>query len=143
MTAARGTYILVIGNDHDRTLDVGRLGSADFPRGYYLYAGSAFGPGGIISRVRRHFSQQKKCHWHIDALTLTMTPLECWYHAGQERLECLWSAALDELHDAVPLAGFGSSDCHCHTHLHYFSRKPDRQALGRHLNTTFDIYEEP
>jgi Uri superfamily endonuclease len=39
------------------------------PAGAYLYLGSAYGPGGIRARCRRHLTQDKGKRWHVDWLT--------------------------------------------------------------------------
>lgn len=43
-----------------------RFPSAVLTPGTFLYAGSAYGPGGIAARVRRHTRRNKVRHWHID-----------------------------------------------------------------------------
>jgi sugar fermentation stimulation protein A len=37
----RGSYLLVLENEHGRRLEIGNLGKVLFPKGYYVYAGSA------------------------------------------------------------------------------------------------------
>jgi Uri superfamily endonuclease len=39
--------------------------------GRYIYAGSAYGPGGLKARVSRHMRRAKRSQWHIDQLTKT------------------------------------------------------------------------
>jgi len=40
----------------------------DLLPGYYIYIGSAFGPGGVRARMLRHLRADKPKHWHIDYL---------------------------------------------------------------------------
>ncbi len=37
--------------------------------GIYVYIGSAYGPGGLRSRIMRHLRRNKKVFWHVDYLT--------------------------------------------------------------------------
>ncbi|MDP2647521.1 MAG: DUF123 domain-containing protein, partial [Desulfobacterales bacterium] len=63
-----GTYALLLRCRHEKRLVVGKLGQIQTRKGYYVYAGSAFGPGGVFSRVQRHFRKLKPCRWHLDYL---------------------------------------------------------------------------
>lgn len=128
-----GTYILLLENTVECRLAVGSLGECRLPPGWFLYVGSAFGPGGIAARVGRHFRRDKKPRWHIDALTLALDLCECWYHHGHDKSECRWNGILATRHDGYPVAGFGSSDCRCPSHLHFFATRPSRSALARRL----------
>ena len=49
-----GTYALLFRAEEDRTVEVGALDSMTVQPGQYVYVGSAFGPGGVQARVRRH-----------------------------------------------------------------------------------------
>jgi Uri superfamily endonuclease len=41
-----------------------------------------------------------------------------------------WATCFAEMPGAsVPLAGFGSSDCACETHLYFFKKRPARAAV--------------
>lgn len=126
-----GTYILILENDRTRELRIGKLGNTNFARGFYLYVGSAFGSGGVRARVNRHFRDTKKPHWHIDALTCAMETSECWYYHSGNKLECVWNSLLADMHDDYPLAGFGSTDCGCLSHLHFFSSMPELAEFSR------------
>lgn len=107
---------------------VGRLGSIEFPAGWYLYVGSARGPGGLVARVARHRRQMgsgKQAHWHIDMLRDRAAWAGVWARTGREHLECAWAAALRSLPGATGVApGFGASDCRCPTHLVSVSALP-------------------
>jgi len=59
LTKGPGTYLLLLRLEEDREIEIGRLGSLFFPRGYYLYVGSAMGPGGLVARLARHSQRGK------------------------------------------------------------------------------------
>jgi Uri superfamily endonuclease len=126
-----GTYALIL-NLPDSVADicVGRLGRFHFPAGWYVYAGSARGPGGLAARLARHLRSLKLLHWHIDYLRAYASPVEIWYATGMQRQECSWARALLGLSGAsVPVPRFGASDCRCSTHLIHFTTPPDLVAF--------------
>jgi Uri superfamily endonuclease len=127
-----GVYALVLTLPADTTIDVGRLGTVHFPAGWYLYAGSALGPGGLPARLARHRRMQKKCHWHIDYLRAFAAIEAIWWYVTSERLECRWAAAGLLFPGAtVPAPRFGSSDCSCPTHLVHLPAGPDPAVFAR------------
>lgn len=64
----QGAYLLVVELKEASKISVGALGKILFPEGYYVYAGSALGPGDISARITRHKRREKRRHWHIDYL---------------------------------------------------------------------------
>jgi Uri superfamily endonuclease len=74
-----GTYALILENKTFRKIQVGKLGNFSFSPGWYVYTGSAFGPGGLAARVGRHVKQEKKCRWHIDYLSTRLAVDRVWY----------------------------------------------------------------
>lgn len=116
-----GTYILALRLGSDQGIAVGRLGEVEFPAGWYLYVGSALGPGGLRARLKRHrrrLESGKRAHWHIDYLREHSTWGGAWGRSSHLRLECLWASALRRLPGAKIMApGFGASDCRCSAHL--------------------------
>ncbi len=40
-------------------IQIGKLGQFKFKKGYYAYVGSAFGPGGLNSRIKHHIESKK------------------------------------------------------------------------------------
>jgi Uri superfamily endonuclease len=136
---AHGTYALLIQLKRDATIAVGRLGSFRFPAGYYVYIGSALGPGGLKARLARHRRHDKTPHWHIDFLLAQAEILGIRIDESGQRLECQWARALLSAPGAQVVApGMGSSDCGCPSHLIYFdSQKPlwwAEQQCGRRNN---------
>lgn len=129
---APGTYVLILRLPTPVTISVGSLGAFSFPAGWYAYAGSARGPGGLAARVSRHRRASKKHHWHVDYLRSHAELIAVWYTTGPTRRECAWAEALSKLPGAsVVTPRFGASDCRCATHLLRFASHPDVSAFSR------------
>ena len=132
--AVHGTYLLLLECDRQVELSIGKLGHMMTPPGFYLYVGSAFGPGGIQARVNHHARIATRPHWHIDYLRAAAELLDVWCVYGI-RCEHAWGHSLMQSEAAtMPLKGFGSSDCECATHLFYFRHKPVKVELEKRLN---------
>jgi sugar fermentation stimulation protein A len=117
-----GAYLLVLGLHAPARILVGSLGAIDFPRGTYAYSGGAL--TSLQARVARHFSTEKKVHWHIDHLRSKADPVEALVLRSEEDLECMINEMVASLDGALPFApGFGCSDCRCKTHLHRLDRR--------------------
>ena len=114
----RGTYALLVNIRSATALQVGWLGTVDLLQGFYIYVGSALGPGGLPGRVNYHFrsTEEKRPHWHIDALTALGMIEEVWWAEGTKRQECDWASVLTKA-GKLAAAGFGASDCRCPGHL--------------------------
>jgi len=121
LPAVNGSYILVLFNEMDRDIQVGRKGRFGFSSGYYLYFGSARGPGGIRGRVSRHLSEKKKLHWHIDYLSAQMQMVGLGYIEGESNYECEWShQAIQSWQMKAPVPDLGASDCQRKCLAHFF-----------------------
>lgn len=115
--AERGAYLLIIKLSspvrlRSRTIERGLLAPGD-----YIYAGSAWGAGGIKARAGRHLKQRKRRHWHIDDVTEAadfVHPI-----AVPGGCECdLIQLLVTSGRFSIPVRGFGSSDCsRCDSHL--------------------------
>lgn len=125
-----GTYALVLRSSGKATVQVGRWRRVDLERGYYVYVGSAFGPGGVRGRVLRHLRRRKSLHWHIDYVIDLLSAVAVWYSHASERLEHRWAAALCDAAGVSPIRGFGCSDCRCHAHLFHASSEPGAALLS-------------
>jgi len=131
---AKGTYALFFRLEERLTLEAGRFGRVTLPAGWLVYVGSALGPGGLRSRLRRHLAQDKRVHWHIDALTRVHRPDDWLAQAAGRRHECDWAGLLaGHPRASIPVPGFGSSDCRrgCPAHLIAFPPDVDPRALLR------------
>ena len=125
-----GVYALLLALDSEQVISVGRRGSFQFPAGFYMYVGSAEGPGGLAARLGRHCRQEKRLHWHIDYLLPLVRVEEIWALVTPEPAECVWAAAARRLPGAsIPARGFGSSDCRCEAHLVHLSHRPRRESF--------------
>jgi len=121
----RGTYTLIFTLNTDVEVIVGSLGRVAFRRGIYSYTGSALGPSkmSLYSRVKRHVSKIKRLRWHIDYL-LTRHEFEVVAviaASSDRRFECEVSRILSNVEGVMTYRRFGSSDCCCLGHLHYYA----------------------
>lgn len=119
-----GTYALVFRADEKHEVKIGRLGALITRPGYYLYVGSAFGPGGLAARITRHLRPTTQRHWHIDYLKPFVQAVEVAYTGDPVRREHAWARALDRAPElVVVLPRFGASDCRCATHLWWAAQR--------------------
>lgn len=142
----KGTYLLLARLNREVNIQVGKLGMFSFDAGWYAYAGSALGPGGLRARLARHARADKRLHWHIDYLLQHAVLETVWHAAYPERLECAWAAAIRNLPGAqTPVPGFGASDCRCTSHLVFLPLRPDdpqiTAALSDHSPTEAIIHD--
>jgi Uri superfamily endonuclease len=120
-----GTYALLLRCRRPVRLRIGRLGSLAACPGFYVYVGSALGPGGVSARVRHHERAPGRPHWHIDYLRPGADLIEVWHTHDTRRREHQWASIVSGLRGAsVPLRGFGASDCGCVSHLFHFDEQP-------------------
>jgi len=131
LTAAPGAYVLFIELEGVLALRQTSLGSRTLAPGRYAYCGSAYGPGGLKARLRRHLRREKALRWHVDHLTGAGRIFALGLAPGGR--ECALFEDLSRLPGAeVPLAGFGSSDCaSCPAHLLRIGRHFDPKGVAR------------
>ena len=112
-----GAYLLIARLVEPTSISIARHPNHELAVGWYAYAGSAYGPGGIYARVFRHFRSDKATRWHIDQLTQIASELFAVPVLGGN--ECaLLQAMAAEPGVELSIPGFGSSDCKmCETHL--------------------------
>ena len=119
---AKGTYALVVYLARGQTIRIGALGAFRFPRGYYLYIGSAM--SGLAARLARYLRADRKKFWHIDYFMEHARVKSIWGFADYTRYECLWAQAALAMPGARVVAPrFGASDCTCATHLLHFGKR--------------------
>ena len=119
MNSDPGTYVLILENDKRKRIQIGKWGKLEMEPGYYLYVGSAFGPGGVLARVSRHCREAKSKRWHVDFLRAYTRLNVVWYAHGAVRLEHRWASALMDLEQTAAIKDFGCSDCRCLAHLFF------------------------
>lgn len=116
LPAEGGAYALHFELASPLRLEIARLGNPVLDPGTYIYAGSAYGPGGIAARVGRHLNPAKKPHWHVDRLSAAAPCVRVEAFPGGR--ECDVVARLLAAGGSVPVPGFGSTDCRvCRSHL--------------------------
>ncbi|MFQ5904844.1 MAG: DUF123 domain-containing protein, partial [Candidatus Binatia bacterium] len=144
---SRGCYTLVISLRRKKWIQVGRLGRACFPRGIYLYTGSAM--NGLSGRLSHHLRKRnKKSHWHIDYLLKSPEANieKIFIHPAPTSKECRLNQQTASLPGAkAVLKGFGASDCNsgCISHLVYFPRKYSPEPISDLRNSGNNKQGEP
>ena len=131
-----GTYLLILQNHSVQDIQIGRLGNLTVQPGFYVYVGSAFGPGGIPARTAHHKNRQQRLHWHIDYLKKKSELLEIWFSLDPVRREHQWAEIVRQTPEIqMPMDGFGASDCQCATHLFYSKSKPDIKYFREQMHS--------
>jgi len=112
-----GTYILFIKLDKNIKIKFSKNKEKTFKKGFYIYVGSAKGsPISLYQRIKRHLSNKKKKHWHIDYL-LDYGKIKKIYYTN-EVVECI--VAKDLIKKGLRFVhGFGCCDCRCPSHLFF------------------------
>ena len=115
MEKLRGIYVLIIKVDKDIGVDVGALGRVNFKKGLYAYVGSA--QTNLAQRIERHLRKGKRRFWHIDYLLDNdyVKVLKVFFESADKKEECRVARLIGE--KSVLISSFGSSDCHCRSHL--------------------------
>lgn len=130
----KGSYILIVKIPGNKQIRIGKLGHIDFAKGFYIYVGSAM--NGLEGRIRRHLSENKKLHWHLDYLLGEGEVVEVYIKESNSREECEVARKLSEIFDSI--SGFGSSDCRCKSHLFYTE---DIEKIRREVSSLgFQLY---
>jgi Uri superfamily endonuclease len=135
----RGTYALMLQSHVSLSLRIGALGNFTMCPGYYIYVGSAFGPGGLHARISRHIKRSKKQHWHIDYLREHADLEAVWFDSYPAVQEHQWAEVVGRFHGIrVPFPRFGASDCGCASHLFYSATAPSLSAFRCRLESYVD-----
>ncbi len=130
-----GQYILLLYLATNETLTIGKLGTFDFLAGWYAYVGSAFGPGGLMGRLKHHLKPVERPHWHVDYLRQAAYVQEIWITPDNKPHEREWVDLMLDIPGAIILVeGFGASDSDRESHLIYFDICPSLEdfAVGVH-----------
>ena len=122
----KGVYCLIIRLVRKQRIDIGKLGAFDFPAGFYVYVESA--QNNLKLRIDRHLRQKKKLYWHIDYLLRQGKIISVSPYVGAKHMECVLNRKVGGVKNAlIPVMGFGSSDCLCDAHLHFFKKNPETE----------------
>jgi Uri superfamily endonuclease len=129
----KGVYLLVINLKKNSKIKIGKLGKIAFPKGFYVYVGSAL--NNLQARVARHLSSKKKLRWHIDYLLASPNAEVEMVITRQteKRIECEVNEIIQKF--GKPVEKFGSSDCKCKSHLTYFKSLDDIKKAFEELNS--------
>jgi Uri superfamily endonuclease len=136
--AVSGSYIVIGRLDNDVILNSGPFSERQVTQGYYLYSGSAYGPGGLCARITRHLNPDSKKFWHFDHLKANLFFEEILYSVYALNHECELIKAIQEMEKvSFPLPGFGSSDCRkgCPAHLAMFPLYTNIESVINNLES--------
>lgn len=122
----KGSYILVINLEIDKSIQIGKLGNIYFKKGFYTYIGSA--QNGLKQRINRHLRSEKKYHWHIDYLLKHAKIEDIYSKESNQNEECIISKKFNEKFLSIPK--FGCSDCNCISHLFYGSKNEFKRLIN-------------
>ena len=136
LEAKPGTYALILSCSANHRIHIGRLGTMRLEPGFYVYVGSALGPGGLRARIAHHQKPSLRPHWHIDYLRAHTRLHGIWFAHDARRREHQWAGVMQTVSGVrIPLLGFGASDCDCRSHLFFFKRCPSRMSFRRGLES--------
>lgn len=116
----RGSYLVSLKLAEGAKIAIGKLGRVTFPKGYYLYVGSA--RKDLNRRIERHRRIRKTKFWHIDYLRERADFQAAIPIRTGDDLECQIAQAVNGI-AGWNIPGFGCSDCSCESHL--FGMKGD------------------
>ena len=108
-----GAYGVLFQLERDVIIATGRLGEISYPRGWYVYVGSAM--GGISGRLKHHLGPHTRIFWHIDYVLPQGTLIAVVVGETDQRVECQLASHLRDRFTGFEK--FGSSDCRCEGHL--------------------------
>ena len=133
-----GTYALILVSDSHDIIQVGRLGPLQLKPGFYIYVGSAFGPGGLKARISHHKRLSKHHRWHVDYLRAETRLQGVWYTYDPVHREHQWAEVMLQMKDtSIPLGSFGSSDCSCRSHLTFNHTLPSGTSFSTKIHAEF------
>ncbi len=109
------SYQLYIHLSKCSIIEIGMLGTFEFPAGEYIYTGSA--KRNMEARIQRHLSKSKKLKWHIDYLLANPNAQVVEIKRFSDS-EC---SINQKSEGEILIPRFGASDCknRCGSHLKY------------------------
>ena len=129
-----GVYQLIFQLALPTEIKIGSLGVQHFEPGWYGYCGSAWGSGGLASRVGRHvrcLGDNKRPHWHVDFFREYARLVEVWFAHEPAEFEHHWNKAwMQSFFTTIPVPGMGATDCEeCESHFVKFHQRPMTSRL--------------
>ena len=121
----RGSYLIALRLAEGANVEIGKLGRLNFPKGYYLYVGSA--RKDLKQRIERHRRIRKTKFWHVDYLRERADFQAAIPIRTGDDLECEIAKAMSGI-AAWNIPGFGCSDCSCESHLFGMRENPLRSS---------------
>ncbi|MHA1864890.1 MAG: GIY-YIG nuclease family protein [Candidatus Heimdallarchaeaceae archaeon] len=115
----KGSYLLFIQLNKRITINLSKK-HFSLEEACYIYVGSAFGAGGLKSRVSHHLLKEKTQRWHIDFLTTSpYSEIVGVVYFIDQKVECYLGKLLSSFSSLEPVFGFGNTDCkaNCDSHL--------------------------
>lgn len=131
-----GDYMIVLQMEEDSTITVGSLGDIRFPKGYYVYVGSA--RKNLDQRIAHHKALRKRRHWHMDYLRNACRFTGAIPIRTKEDLEHKLAETLSGITDWT-IPGFGCTDCSCKSHLFGFHQNPMHLPAFVKIEENFEI----
>jgi Uri superfamily endonuclease len=119
----KGIYTLIIKIEKDINVNIGALGYRTFQKGCYAYVGSS--QTNLEKRIKRHLRKNKPIFWHIDYLLNNefTRVTKVFFKQADKTQECVIANMTKKYGEEI--AGFGSTDCQCNSHLfRLFSETP-------------------
>ncbi len=134
-------YCMVLNNSTEREVEIGSLGTIQWPKGWTYYVGRAH--YGWSSRLKRFTEPDQSLHWHIDYLVdvsdAKLTHVLVLREPGDR--ECDLAGWISDIDCTEPLSdGFGASDCPsgCTAHGFCINRSPET-LQSRLVDSHLDI----
>lgn len=131
-----GDYMIVLQMEEDSTITVGSLGDIRFPKGYYVYVGSA--RKNLDQWIAHHKALRKRRHWHMDYLRNACRFTGAIPIRTKEDLEHKLAETLSGIADWT-IPGFGCTDCSCKSHLFGFHQNPMHLPAFVKIEENFEI----
>ncbi len=119
-----GDYMVVLYAADDQDIRIGSKGDMHFPKGYYVYVGSA--KKNLAARLARHQRKRKKMHWHIDYLRQYAAVIAVLPVRTADDLEHDLASAVGAVAQ-WQIPAFGCTDCGCPSHVFGFDSNPVHQ----------------
>ncbi len=88
LPAGPGAYLLLMTIARPLSVRIRTLTPVVLPSGWYVYAGSARGRGGIRAGVKRHLRRGKSPYWQVDRLTEAAEAIVAIASAGMNACSC-------------------------------------------------------